>query len=98
MFTHPAFIIPPSTLSHTRTKNSPPCASKLVLVTKSRLKGGFFEGKRGKALSTVDPLENAVQRAICDFLDLRNVVYAVTDAKTVQTVDGARQCVRPAGW
>lgn len=67
-------------------------------VTKQVFQGGLYEGQRGKALTVAAPSEGDVQKNICWFLDLRDVVYAVTDAKTVKTVNGARQCVRPEGW
>jgi VRR-NUC domain len=58
----------------------------------------FAEGERAKPLRIIGPDEAFIRKAITDYLDLRNVVYAVTDAKTVHTADGPRQLVWPEGW
>lgn len=58
----------------------------------------FEEGERAKPLRAFGPDEAAIQKAITNFLDQRNVVYAITNAQTVETEDGKRQLVRPAGW
>jgi len=68
-------------------------------VGQTDYKGGLYAGKRrALALKALGPDEAAIQKSIRDYLDLRGVVYAVTDARTVQTKDGPRQCVSPEGW
>lgn len=65
-----------------------------------KITGGLFDGRagRGKALVVSGPDESFIQSDITKYLDGRAVVYAVTNAKTVQTVNGPRQLVYPQGW
>lgn len=58
----------------------------------------FEAGTRAQPLRVVGPDEAFIQKKITDYLDLRNIVYAVTDAALVETEGGRRQLVRPAGW
>lgn len=58
----------------------------------------FEPNERAKPLRVIGPDEAYIQKKITEFLDQRNVVYAVTNAQTVETEDGKRQLVRPAGW
>lgn len=66
---------------------------------KGRFSGGlpFEKGERPKPLRPQGPDEAFIRQKITEFLDNRNVVYFVTDAKTVATVDGPRQLVWPEG-
>lgn len=72
--------------------------ARLETVARRKLTGGFLEGKKGKLLKAVPLSESTVQSAICDLLEVRNVVYSVTDARMVETEDGLRQCVKSEGW
>jgi hypothetical protein len=67
-------------------------------VRRARYKGGLYEGKRGKALRVVGDDESTIRSAITQFLDLRYVIHAVTDARLVITPTGKTRCVWPAGW
>jgi hypothetical protein len=67
-------------------------------MSDAKVTGGLFEGKRGKPLRVTGDAENLIQKAITEFLEMRKVVYAVTNARTVQTTDGPRQLVYPEGW
>ena len=61
----------------------------------------FEEGERAQPLEEIkppDPAEAEIQKAITKLLDLRGIVYAVTNSKTVETEDGPRQLVYPPGW
>ncbi|HEX8773712.1 MAG TPA: VRR-NUC domain-containing protein [Pyrinomonadaceae bacterium] len=58
----------------------------------------FEQGERARALRVLGPDEAGVQKSITSYLDARNVVYAVTNARTVETDEGKRQLVKPAGW
>ena len=66
----------------------------------ARTEGGlaFEEGEKPKALRVIGPSEAYVQKKITDYLDLSGIVYAVTNAQTVETEGGKRQLVRPPGW
>lgn len=67
-------------------------------MRRKRYSGGLYEGKRGKALRVVGDDESTIRSAISDFLDLRYVIHAVTDARLVITPKGKTRCVWPAGW
>lgn len=65
---------------------------------RARVRGGLYEGKRGRVLQVAGASENSIRKAISEFLDLRFVIHAVTDARLVKTPAGWTRCVYPAGW
>lgn len=46
----------------------------------------------------LQPRERDIQRAICRYLTLQRIPFAVTDAALVMTANGARRRVSRSGW